>query len=57
MKNNLVFNFEYCLERISPNIGVFSVDMMASTRFFAHPVKWFKQLQLKRPESDKRIAV
>ena len=38
MKNNLVFNFKYKLERLSPNIGVFSVDMMASTRFFAHPV-------------------
>jgi len=38
MKNNLVFNVEHKLERISPNLGVFSTDLMVSTRFFAHPV-------------------
>jgi len=39
MKNNLIFNFEYQFERISSIQGVFSIDLMTSTNFFAHPVK------------------
>ena len=37
-KNNLIFNFDYQVERISPNQSTFSVDLRASTNFFAHPV-------------------
>ena len=38
MKNDLVVDFEDQLERVSPNQVVFSLDLMASTKFFAHPV-------------------
>ena len=38
MKNNLILNTEHQLARISPNLSAFSIDFMASTKFFAHPV-------------------
>ena len=37
-KKNPIFNFEHQVERISLNLSTFSVDLMAGTKFFAHPV-------------------